>query len=97
MNAKKVLSASGITGFVAFLVDVVVNGGDLLLWVAELFVTQGPLLYVLLARLSRLAPRIEFLPAGSIERALYVVAGLVALVTVYRLVSNVSAAWRSRK
>lgn len=96
MDLRGVLGAGGVGGLFAAVVDVLVTGGDVAFWLLEFGLSQGPLLYVLLARLATLAPEVAWLPAGRIQSALYVVAAVVAAVSLYRLARNLGRSWKQR-
>lgn len=95
MDLKELLGAGGVGGTFAAVADVVVTGGDVVFWLMSFAVDQGPLLYVLLARLSVIAPEIPWLPTSRIESALMVVAAVVALLSLYRLIKRLLNSWRS--
>lgn len=96
MDIKGLLGGFGVSGTLAAVVDVLVTGGDVVFWLLGFAVDQGPLLYVLLARLSVLAPEVSWLPASRIQTALYVVAAVVAAISLYRLVNNFRRSWSNR-
>ena len=96
MDLKGLAGGVGVSGTLAAVFDVLVTGGDVVWWLLEFAIAQGPLLYVLLARLSVLAPEIEWLPAARIQTALYVVAAVVAVISLYRLARNFRRSWNNR-
>lgn len=96
MDLKGLAGATGAGGTFAVSADVLVNGGEVVLWLVGFLVDQGPLIYLLLARLTTLAPEVSWLPADRIQTAFLVVAAVVFVLALYRLVNNFVMAWRSR-
>lgn len=96
MSWRDIGAAGGAGGVAAAGADVLVNGGEALVWLVAFLADQGPLLYLLFARLARVAPDIEWLPAEVIERGLIAVALLVAAVALFQIARNFVRRWRTR-
>lgn len=96
MDLRGLLGATGVGGVFATALDVVVTGGDAIWFLVDFLINQGPLLYVLLARLSVVAERVEWLPLEYIRPALYVFAAVSFAVLSYRLLNSLASGWRDR-
>lgn len=96
MSWKDGLFAGGAGGATAAVADLLVNGGDLLFWLVSVLIDQGPLVYLLLSRLARLAPEIEWLPAAAIRRAMLAVSLILVGVALAKLLSRFATAWKQR-
>jgi len=96
MGLRDVLGAGGIGGVFAAVADLLVTGGDVVWFLVEFLIDAGPLLYVLMARLSVLAERLEWIPMGSIRPLMLGFAGLSFAVLGYRLLTNLVETWRDR-
>lgn len=96
MDIRDIGGATGLGGAFAAVADVVVTGGDAVFWIAGFALDQGPLLYVLLGRLVSLAPAVDWLPSSQIQTAFYVVAAVVAAVSLYRLIRRFGRSYRGK-
>jgi len=75
--------ASG--GVLASLLDLIANGGDVLLEVALFFAENSSLLVLASSRLRRLAPEVAWIDVATVDQVLLLVTLVSLVYTVYRL------------
>lgn len=96
MAVKDGLQATGLGSAFGVVADLIVTGGDTIWFLLELLIDQGPLLFLLTSRLLSAAPSVSWLPEDTLQTAFTVLALMLALVAVYRLVSNLSDRFQQR-
>ena len=88
MSARDGLLASGVGSLFAVVADLLINGGEALVFVFALLAEQGGLVYLLLSRLVAAAPEVAWLPTDQIRTAFTVVSLLLAVVALVQLVRS---------
>lgn len=86
MSARDGVLAGGVGSVFAVLADLLVNGGEIVIWMIALLAEQGGLVYMLLSRLLAAAPNVSWLPTEEIELAFTVVSLFLALVALVQLI-----------
>lgn len=82
--------ASTVGSVFAVGIDILLNGGEVILILISILAEQSGLVYLLLARLVSAAPNVAWLPTTQIEIAFTVVSLLLAGVALIQLLRNVS-------
>lgn len=90
MAVRDALQGTGLGAAFGIVADVLVTGGDTLWFLVEIFIDQGPLLFLLTSRLLSAAPSVGWLPERTLQTAFTVIALSLAAVTLYRLLRNLS-------
>lgn len=94
MALKKTLRGLGSGGAVALLVDGLIGSGQFAIIFADFFLSNMETFLALFATLSgRLAPNIEWLPEGALNKVVLALAALYVAVTIGRLI----AAWNEER
>jgi hypothetical protein len=87
---REQLKALASGGVLASFVDVMANGGDIILEVALFFAENSNLLLLLSSRVRRLAPSVAWIDAATVDQVLLAVTLISILWTLYRLIRR----WR---
>lgn len=91
MAVTDALQGTGIGAAFGVAADLLLTGGDTLWFLVDLLTDQGPLLFLFVSRLRSVAPSVEWLPAGMLQTAYLALAGVLAGIALYRLLTNLSA------
>ena len=72
----------------AVVADLLLSGGEALVFVFALLADQGGLVYLLLSRLLSAAPQLAWLPTDQLQTAFTVVSLLLAVVALVQLIRS---------
>jgi hypothetical protein len=90
MSARDGAVASAVGSTAGLAIDILLNGGEILIWVGTLLMDQSGLIYLLLSRLLAAAPNVAWLPATQLERLFTAVSLVLAALVLFRLLKNLS-------
>ena len=96
MSIKDGALASGIGSTAALGVDLLLNGGEVILMGISILMDQSTLIYLLLSRLRSAAPNVAWLPGAELNMAFTAVSLLLAVFALYRLSRNISNRFKSK-
>lgn len=92
VDLSDVPGLSAFAGIGTLLVDLIVSGGDLIMWLVFALLSSVELWLPFISTLNRLAGRVEWIPEDAVSTAMTVVLIVIAVVYIGRIGSSIMSA-----